>query len=303
MTRLALFFGLNFVLTLFVAAAAEYLRAYIDAARMIPAGVFRPLTELLHAAHGAVSCAFYTAVLVTTSYAARRNIPRALGMACVFVLALAFTCAATLGLRQAKRMGVPSAEAALATLGNPGLILSRGDTNIVLLDAPGDTRGSRVVSLTGIPLVYQEVSPGSDARLPELPHVSFENEVNPFLKDLLIDFSLSTGQFETRLNEGLVPFGLYIASLCLLLVSLGGLLDLSGWPLANLLLGALAFRGVLAFETFLNTAEIQEYIGFFLGKSVPPAFISPAILSALGVLILLYAIFAFFSRGRKKVHG
>jgi hypothetical protein len=301
--RLVLFFSLSFVLTLLAAAAAGYLQAHIDAARMIPAGAFRPLTELFRAVHGAASCAFYTAVLLTTSYAARRDVPRTLGMACVFVLALGFTCAAALGLRQAERMGIPPAAAALPTLGNPGLILSRRDTSIVLLGAPGDTQESRVAALPGLPLVYQEIPPGPSGRFPELPPVFFENRANPFLKDLFIDFSLSAGQFETRLNQGFVPFALYIASLCLFLVSLRGLLDLSDWPLANLLLGALAFRGVLIFETFLNTPETQEFIGLFLGKSLPPVFISPAILSVLGVLILLYTVFAFFARERKKSDG
>jgi hypothetical protein len=298
--RLVLFFSLSFVLTLLASAAVGYLRAYIDAARMIPAGVFRPLTELLRAAKGAISCALYTAVLLSTSYAARRDAPRVLSMAGVFVLALAFTCAAALGLRQVKQMGVPPASAALPTLGNPGLILSRGDTRIVLLETPGDAGGGRVVSLAGRPLVYQETPPGPDQRFPALPPVSFESDPSPFLQDLYIDFSLSAGQFETRLDQGALPFALYIASLCLFLVSLRGLLGLSTWPLANILIGALAFRGVLAFETFLNKGETQEFIGLFLGKTLAPAFVSPAIFSALGVLILLYTVFAFFARDRSR---
>jgi hypothetical protein len=286
-----------------LAAAAGFLRVWIDAARRIPAGSFLPLTELLAAAHRALPCALYIAVLLALSYSARRDIPIPLSIPCVLVLAALFTIAAALGLRQAENVGAPSAVESLPTLGRAGLILSRGNTVMVLLENPAEGRGSRVVSLDSRPLIYQENPAGPNNSVPELPPVSFGNGQAPFLVDLAADFFLSARQFELRLGRGLVPFGLYVVSLSLLLVSLRFLFGFSSWPLANIFLGALVFRGILAFESFLNGAEIQDFIGLFLGKWMPPELISPGIFCALGLLILLYTILVSLTRERRGRNG
>jgi hypothetical protein len=301
--RLVLFFSLFFVLVLLGAAGAGFFRGWIETARQVPAGVFRPLTEILGAAHRAIPCALYIAVLFTLSYSVRREAPAAIAIPCVFILAVAFSSAAALGLRRAEGMGTPSVAAPLPTLGAPGLILSRGDTFIVLLGDPGNPRGNRVVSLSGRPLIYQEAPLGPEDAVPELPPVVFEAGSIPFINDLAVDFSLTDRQFQTRMDQGLGAFCVYAAALSLLLVSLRFLFGFSSWPLANIFLGALAFRGVLAFESFLNGREMQEFIGLFLGRWIPPAFISPGVFCALGVLIILYRAFASLARERRGRNG
>jgi hypothetical protein len=301
--RLVLFFSVTFISVFLAAAAAQYLALWIDAAHMIPARPGRPLTALLAALNWALPGAVYGALLLSLGYATRQASPIPRTMACLFLLGLTFTTGIALGLVRADAAGaVPAAESHSA-LGEPGLILSRGDTVIVLLETPGEELGSRIVSLPGRPLIYQEVPIGSDNRVITLPPAPFRNQSAAFITNLRIDLALAAGQFESRLEEGLIPFGAYTAALLLLLVSLRVILDLSAWPLANLFLGALVFRVILSLQTFLDSEEILSFIGPFLGRWVPPELTSPLVLGCLGLLIILYSALASLSRERRRWNG
>jgi hypothetical protein len=183
-------------------------------------------------------------------------------------------------------------------LGGSGLLLTQGDTTIVLLRGPAESRGPRVVSMPGRPLIYQEQPLGPNNTVLSLPPVPFRDEAPWFLRSLAIDFSLTGRQFEARLGDGLVSFLMYAGALVFLLVSLGFILKLSNWPLANLFLGCLAFRGVLAAETFLNSPEIQDLFAAFLGNRIPLAYTVPLIFCAFGVLVNLYTFLVFLARRR-----
>jgi hypothetical protein len=91
---------------------------------------------------------------------------------------------------------------------------------------------------------------------------------------------------------------MYAGALIFLLVSLGFILKLSNWPLANLFLGCLAFRGVLAAETFLNSPEIQDLFAEFLENRLPLSYTVPLIFCVFGVMINLYTFLVFLARRR-----
>jgi hypothetical protein len=118
------------------------------------------------------------------------------------------------------------------------------------------------------------------------------------MNGILTDAALVSGQFETRLGEGLIPFAIYAGALILLLVSLRFVMDLSSWPLANLFSGALVFRGILAFQTFLDSRIIQEFLLAFVDGRIEGSLLSPAIFTGLAVLILIYTILVNLARGR-----
>ena len=120
-----------------------------------------------------------------------------------------------------------------------------------------------------------------------------------FISSLAIDFSLSARELKGRLEKSFFSFAVYIASLILLLASLRFLLELSEWPLANLFLGALVFRGILALEVFLNSGEINVLVGSFLTERVPPMLHTPAIFGALAVLIIVYTLLTRIARPRR----
>jgi hypothetical protein len=169
---------------------------------------------------------------------------------------------------------------------------------MVLLKESGNALGPRVVSLPGRPLFYQEVPIGPNNTALALPAMPFRDEMPWFIQSMLIDFTLTSREFDDKLREGIIPFAIYAGALIFLLASLRFLLDLSSWPLANLFLGALAFRGILALGTFLSTKEVNTLLVSFIGKRLPPAFITPLAFCALGVLVILYTLLVHLARGK-----
>jgi hypothetical protein len=83
-----------------------------------------------------------------------------------------------------------------------------------------------------------------------------------------------------------------------LLLSLGCLVNISFWSSANLFFGALAFRGVLALENFLNQGNIREILASFAGRIINPSLINPVIFGSFSVLILLYSGLVYLAHGR-----
>jgi hypothetical protein len=274
--------------------------AWEDAALRIPAGSGALLPKFIAAAGGSLPAALYGALLFSLSYAFRRHIPAAPARLVLFILALGLTLGVSLGFSQLPGVPPPEEGQNLPTLGRPGLLLSEGDTMMVLLEEPAAGDGSRTVSIPGRPLIYQEVPLGSGNTILSLPPVFFVRDNAFFLEILFIDISLTAGQLRGRLGEGLVPFTAYTGSLIFLLLSLGFVLNLSAWPLANLFLGTLAFRGILALDGFLNLRETQGFIGAFFENRLPGFLISPLVYAGMGVLFILYDLLSFFAWGRGR---
>jgi hypothetical protein len=303
---LALFFSLSFTGLFLFSAALRYLHIWIGGVRVLPFQPQMALPEFIAAVRWALSLTVYFSLLFGLSYAARLNagLPGAgkrrlsapPAMLCLFILALAFSTGVSLGLeRLGDMVPVPGFS---RPLGGPGLLLTQGDTTIVLLRGPAENRGPRVVAMSGRALVYQEQPLGPNNTTLSLPPVPFRDEAPWFLRSLAIDFSLTGRQFEARFREGFVSFLLYAGALIFLLVSLGFILKLSNWPLANLFLGCLAFRGVLAAETFLNSPEIQALFASFLGNRLPRFYAVPLVFCVFGVLVNLYTFLVFLARRR-----
>jgi hypothetical protein len=233
------------------------------------------------------------------SYSARRFLAPAAAILSIFILAGGAALGLSLGLRNLKAggMDVPLRSRG-ETLGGPGLILSRWDVAVTLLGDPGQSNGSRVISIPGRPLIYQENPVGPDNTV-----APFRNGASALMQGLLVDAALAAEQLETRLNRGLFPFALYGGALILLLSSLRFVLDLSSWPLANLFCGALAFRGILAFQTFIDSRVIQTFIIAFFDNRIDGAIISPIIFAGLALLILQYTFLVNLARGGSRVRA
>jgi hypothetical protein len=304
--RLVLFFSLSFTALFLFSAALRYLHLWIGEVRLLPARPRTALPEFIAAARWALSLTVYVSLLLGLSYAARLNaglpgagkqrFPAPPAMLCLFILSLAFSTGVSLGLERLGNM-VP-APGLPRPLGGPGLTLTQGDTTIVALRGPAENRGPRVVAMPGRPLVYQEQPLGPNNTTLSLPPVPFRDEAPWFLRSLAIDFSLTGRQLEARLGEGLVVFLIYAGALIFLLISLGFILKLSNWPLANLFLGCLAFRGILAAEIFLNSPEIQDLFASFLENRLPLSYTVPLVFCLFGVLVNLYTFLVFLARRR-----
>jgi hypothetical protein len=285
---LALSFTVSFAAILVLASAAGFLGGIAKEASLYPPA---RLAELSGALSGALPAAFYFALLLGINYVSRNKVffPAAFPVLLVFALLLSFGASLLFGRLAFGSPAVP------APTVKPGLLVSVAPGNpptqaVLFQDSPS---GSRALSLPRQPLKYEA---GSSRTAQIAP---FGGEEDSLLAGLFADFARSAGFFRAWFDAGLVPYAVYAGALALLLISIGCLVNISFWPLANLFFGALAFRGVLALEAFLNSDEIHATLASFSGGFLPESLITPLIFCGAGILVLLYAGLVFLARGRR----
>ena len=298
LAKLTLFFSLSFVIILLITILLRLLSSWIDLVRIIPLGELL-VDDAIEAAWKAFPATLYLTILLTLSYTARRNISIPLTIITVVILGCVFAGGASIGISRVEAQK-PVLEPVSPIQGRPGLILSRSDNAMVLLRESRDVRGPRVVSLPGRPLIYQAVPLGPNNTILKLPALPFGEGAPWFIRSVVIDFSLSAAEMKNRLKNDYVSFAAYAFALILLLGSLRIILELGKWPLANLFIGVLVFRGILSLEIFLNTREMNELIASFLAGRLPSVLITPAVFSALGILIIFYTLMARIARPGRK---
>jgi hypothetical protein len=297
LARLVLFFTTCFILIFFCTGGIKLLQLSVEAAKAIPALSRPSLPEFISAIQELFPLTFYCTLLLALSYAVRRKIPFFLTFITLLVLAGLFSFGSIWSLLHAKNLkspqviGFPGLSYPPKTLGSKGLILPHGDTVTVILGDPNDRESPRVISRPGYPLVYQGKSAVSVAAA--LPQAPFKEEDTWLTNGIFSDLSHTVDQLESRFRSGLLSLSLYEGALILLLLSLRFVMQLSSWPMANLFSGAVAFRGVLAFETFIDSGEVQSYLGTFIGPRVPSFLISPIVFGAAGVIIIIYTLLIY----------
>ena len=295
--KLALFFSISFAVLMVVSTGIRFLAARIEGAGAIPPQPEIVLAELIAAARWALSLSLYGGILIGLSYSVRKKVLTFNAVLCIAVLSLGFTCGAGSILKSWEN--VPPAASQRLPLGGPGLIVSNnanpGGTSVVLLHGPSDP-GPRVIAVPGSPLVYGEEF--STWNVSGLPSSIFMDESPWFLRSLAIDLRLSAENLQERFNAGLFPFLLYAGSLIIFLTSLTFIFKFTAWPLANLFLGCLAFRGILALEIFLISPEMQGVFDSFFQNRLPVSLVVPFIFCGVGILAYLYSVLVFLAKRR-----
>jgi len=296
--KLAVFFSLTFIIIFLATAGIRFLSLRVDWAKSLPPKPETSLTLLIAAAHWALSLALFSAVLLALSYAARRNCFAPFSMLIILALSLVFCFGFLFALENWK--SVPPAQSIGIPLGGRGLILSnslnRNETAVVLLNGTKEPLGPRVTAIPGESLLFHETAAASF----DLPPVPFADVTPWFLKSLYIDIRLNAEMFQRKFVEGLMPFLIYAGSLIFLLCSLGFAVKFSVWPLANLFLGVLVFRGVLALETFFYSPEMQEIFDSFFKNLMPVETAIPLIFVGFGVMVHFYSFLVFIIQRRDR---
>jgi hypothetical protein len=295
--KLTLFFSLSFIILLTAGILLRLLSTWVDLARIVPVVLIQG-EDAAQAARNAFPAAIYLSVLLTLSYTARRKMSIPVATICIWVLGAAFIAGSSMGT---SRIGAlkPTVRSLSSLQGKPGLILTRRDNTMILLRESTVLRGPRVVSIPGQPLIYQQVPLGPNNTTISLPALPFTEDIPWFIQSLGIDFSLCAKELESRLNKDFTSFAAYALSLILLLGSLRFVMELSQWPLANLFLGALVFRLILAFEVFLNSRQINNMIVLFLKNRLLPAMVTPLVFCAISVLVIFYTFMANIAKSRR----
>jgi len=290
------FFSITFAIIFAISAGIRFLNLRVDWAKNLPPKPETSLTLFIAAAHWALSLTLFSTVIVTLNYAIRRNYFALMTIVCVMSLSFIFCFGITTALEHGRT--VPPAQTMGIPMGARGLILSnslnRNETAVILLRGAFEPLGPRVVAIPGQPLVFQETA---TANL-DLPPVPFADETPWFLKSLSIDIRLNAQTLLQKFREGFSSYFIYAGSLIFLLCSLGYAVKFSVWPLANLFIAALIFRGILMLETFFNTPEIQEVAGSFLDNKLPVSLALPLIFFVFGMLVYFYSFLVFLVKRR-----
>ena len=295
LAKLALFFSLSFVIIFLASTGVRFLSLWIEWVCTLPPKDESFLNLLISAAHWALSLALYGALLLSLSYAVRKHYFALMTIVCLIALSFGLTFGILSALEHWK--SVPSASINSKPLGERGVMLSKSlnknETVYVLLNGTAFSQGPRVVAQSGKPMNFQTANPGFD-----LPQVSLGNKNPWFFNNLSTDIKLNANQLSLRYNAGFIPFLMYAGALIFFLCSLGFVIKFSAWPLANLFLGFLVFRGVLALEIFFNSPEIQDVFFSFLNNKLPLAFTVPFIFLGFGLMIYIYSILVFAAKRR-----
>jgi len=292
-----IFFSLSFVIVFAVAACLKFIELRVEWARNLPPKPETSLTLFITAAHWALSAALFSTIIIALNYSVRKGYFALMSILCVMIMSMVFCLGISSALEHWK--SVPPSQTTGVSLGANGLILSnslnRSETAVILLKGSSEPFGPRVVSIPDQPLSFQETASANF----ELPPVPFADNTPYFLKSLSIDIRLNAEMFQQKFRENFSSYLLYAGSIIFLLCSLGFAIKFSVWPLANLFIAVLAFRGILMLETFLNTPEMQEIIGSFLDNKLSVTLAVPMLFLGFGMLVYLYSFLVFVIKGRK----
>jgi hypothetical protein len=302
LVKLLLFYSLSFAILFLVATGLRFLELRIEWIRALSQEREAVLVEIITAARWALSLAIYGGILLGLSYAVRREVFAPVAIVCVAALTIGFTFG--IGQLLEDWENVPPAKIPAKPLGKPGLILSNNvrpaGTVLILLEGSVKPDGSRVVATPGKPLLYQEKFAGKDLSLLSLPPAPFSDNCPWFLKSLAIDLRLNAENVRQNIKAGLLPFLMYAGTLVFLLCSLMFILKFSAWPLANLFLGCLVFRGILALELFFRTPEMQDTFGSFTQNRLPLSWTVPLIFCIVGLLAYLYSFLVYLLKRQNR---
>ena len=303
--RLILYYSLTFIIIFAAVTGLKYLSLQVDWAKILPPNPETPLTLLITSAHWALALTLFSSIILTINYIVRRGFFPLVSIISVMVLSIVFCYGISFALNQMKFMpsaqvepaaGIQSGEssgAAAVPLGEKGLILSnslnRNVTAIILLEGTADPYGPRVIAIPGQPLTYVEASNLPDTPL-ILPPIPFTDNTPWFLKSLDIDIRMNAEMFQQKFSEGILSYLTYVGSFIFILCSLGYLIKFSAWPLANLFLAMIAFRGIISLGTFFNAPEIQDIIGIFLNNKLLTSLALPLLFVGFGILVYIYTM-------------
>jgi hypothetical protein len=296
LAKLIIFFTLTFIITFVIVTGIKFLSLRIEWTKILPPKPETSLTLLISAAHWALSLSIFSSIIIVSNYSARKKYFALMSLAFVMAMSFLFCFGITTALEQWKF--VPPAQTPGIPLGGKGVILSntlnRNETAVVLLKGTVEPLGARVISIPEQPLAYHRTGNASV----DLPPIPFGDDTPWFLKEIDIDVRLNAEMFRRRFSEGLFSFMLYAGALIYLLCSLGYAVKISVWPLANLFLTTLLFRGILALNTFFNTQEIQQTAASFLENKIPVANALSYIFLAFGTLVNVFSFLVFAAKRR-----
>jgi len=288
----------------------KFLSLWVEWVKFLPAKPETTFTLFLSAAQWALSLSLFSSILISLNYVVRKKFFAPVSIVCVMILSFAVNFGIATALNRLNTMPVYIAQTTGVQLGNKGLILSnspnRNLTEVVLLEGAANPLGPRVVAAPNQPLVFYRSHNAASAAIPvrinseqtifSLPPVPFGDDTPWFLRSLDIDIRLNAEMFQKKFDAGFFSYLFYSGAFIFLLCALGYVIKFSAWPLANLFMATLVFRGILSLSTFFNTPEMHEIVDSFFKQTLTAPFALPLFFFIFGALIYLYSLLAFAAR-------
>jgi hypothetical protein len=304
--RLILVISICFTVVFLISSLVSLLQIRIGSIRAAAVLSKAQAWEFVAAVQGALPVTIYFSTLLGISYTARKSIPIPVSIICLVILGMGYALLIVLGTNVIAQIPFGSAPEPGVALGKPGFIFAQPDRSLVFLQEPGNSQSPRVVAIPDAPLIYQQ-RPIEQTRTESTQQglgggfysALLRSDMAFFLNSMLVDFDFTTDQFQNRFKEGFIFFVIYLFGLIFLLSSLRFIMDMSTWPLANLFLGILAFRGILALERFLDSGKTQQFFTSFIGDRFPDWLISPLAFCTLGIIIILYTALIHLGKSRR----
>jgi hypothetical protein len=286
----------------------RFLAIFFDFSRLADAENEAAFYIFLASSRWALALSLYGTMIFGLSLAVRFRIFAPKAILSLVILTLGFTWGLSAALNGLEGIQTQTTSRNGPT-GGPGLILegsfheagNLGTVTVLLrgLDMP---LGPQVVANPQRPLLYLEEAPQRQNL--SLQPLSLNIELPMFFRNLASDLKLSAENLRDVYLEGPLPFLLHTAALAFLLSALLCIFNLSAWPLANILLCCLAFRGVLSLELFTRTPYAQEFMSSILenyAQYIPTSYAAPLAFFLAGLLVCLYSFLAFIAK-RKQIH-
>lgn len=294
--KITLFFCITFIIVFLTAMFFKYLSLRVDWVKILPQKAETAQSLMISAAHWALTLSLFTSILSAMNYIVRRKFNPFVSIICVMSLSFLFCFGISIVLSYWSSVPVTQSES--MQFGGKGLILydemNRDENAVVLLNGTSDPLGPRVTVIPGQSMVYQYSSSG----IAGLPPVPFGDDNPLFLKSFSADIRHNSGVFRQKFNEGIFSYLFYAGSLIFMLCSIGYFFKFSAWPLANLFIVILIFRGILALLAFVNSREIQAVIETYLNNRLPASLALPAFFLCFGLIINIYSLLTYAAKRR-----
>ena len=298
--RLTIAFIAAFSFFLAAGTSVSVMRSWLEAAQAVPAITSFPLaSKIFDSVSGAVPLAVFGALLLTIPLTARRVSGLMITGLTLFVLSGAAFFSLTYGVQSFSEAAKTANETVpIRSLGTAGLVVNTPAETIAFA-------GASAVAISSKDTLRVIPSGNANAvisRAGTIPPLGSSLDDNKTIAALTGDFQGCARRLETYSEAGWDKLLAYSCALALLLSSFCALAGATRWPLADLALCALGFRGILIFEDIISSGSVLRFAQG-VSAGLPEPFIVPIILGACGVFIFMVGVILRLTRGRMESHG
>lgn len=304
--RLSLFYFFIFLFFLLAGTSVSVMGKWLEAAQALGASSIPLLASIFDAFSEHIHPAAYGSALLVLTTAARRGLSSFVTGMTVLVLVCLSLFSFTYGARTFAEAGRESTlSASSKKLSSEGLLVDIGATTFAFTGKSGSYETGTAVEIRASEKLSVIAARNAADRIRR------DGRISPFapaadrhsiVASLHRDFKENSARLTEAFDSGWAVLLAYSFALALLLSSFSPLSGATRWPVADLALCALAFRGVLVFERIASSGPVLR---FFAGKGfgIAEPFVAPALLGVCGFILASGGSLLRFARRGSERNG